>query len=108
MISKSKWMAATIAVFHNLKLSRLIAFGREPLAILLLLSLTSQAIVAQNKAQTAPPVKTPGDFRGKEANTPTGPSIGDLKWFEVFKDPALQDLIQNAMTSNYDLQAAVH
>jgi len=107
MISKSKWMAATIAVFHNLKLSRLIAFGREPLAILLLLSLTSQAIVAQNKAQTAPPVKTPGDFRGKEANTPTGPSIGDLKWFEVFKDPALQDLIQNAMTSNYDLQAAV-
>jgi len=100
-------MAATIAVFHNLKLSRLIAFGREPLAILLLLSLTSQAIVAQNKAQTAPPVKTPGDFRGKEANTPTGPSIGDLKWFEVFKDPALQDLIQNAMTSNYDLQAAV-
>jgi len=107
MISKSKWMAATIAVVQNLKLSRLIAFGREPLAILLLLSLTSQAIVAQNKAQTAPPVKTPDVFRGKAANTPTGPSIGDLKWFEVFKDPALQDLIQNAMASNYDLQAAV-
>ena len=80
--------------------------GRGPLAILLLLSLTSQAIVAQNKTQT-PAVKAPSDFRGKEANAPTGPSIGDLKWFEVFKDPELQDLIKNAMISNYDLQAAV-
>jgi multidrug efflux system outer membrane protein len=102
MILKSKWMAATVA-----KLSRAIAMGRKPLVMLLLLTMTSQAIVAQNKAQTLPPVKTPSDFRGKEANAPTGPSIGDLKWFEVFKDPALQDLIQNAMVSNYDLQAAV-
>ncbi|HSE21420.1 MAG TPA: efflux transporter outer membrane subunit [Pyrinomonadaceae bacterium] len=103
---KSKWTAATVTIFQNLNLSRVVAMGRGPLVILLLLSLTSQAIVAQNKTQT-PPVKTPSDFRGKDANAPTGPSIGDLKWFEVFKDPALQDLIQNAMISNYDLQAAV-
>jgi len=107
MILKSKWVAATGAILLQVKLSRVVARGRGPLAILLLLSLTSQAIVAQSKAQTLPPVKTPSDFRGKEANAPTGPSIGDLKWFEVFKDPALQDLINNAMTSNYDLQLAV-
>jgi len=107
MISKSKWMAAKVATLQNLKLARVVAIGRGPLVILLLLSLTSQAIFAQAKAQTPPPVQTPSDFRGKEASTPTGPSIGDLKWFEVFKDPALQDLIHNAMTSNYDLQAAV-
>jgi len=107
MISKSKWMEAKVATLQNLKLARVVAIGRGPLVILLLLSLTSQAIFAQAKAQTPPPVQTPSDFRGKEASTPTGPSIGDLKWFEVFKDPALQDLIHNAMTSNYDLQAAV-
>ena len=107
MISKSKWMEAKVATLQNLKLARVVAISRGPLVILLLLSLTSQVIFAQAKAQTPPPVQTPSDFRGKEASTPTGPSIGDLKWFEVFKDPALQDLIHNAMTSNYDLQAAV-
>jgi multidrug efflux system outer membrane protein len=72
-----------------------------------MVALMGQPILAQNKTQTPPPVKAPSDFRGKEPGAPTGSSIGDLRWFEVFKDPALQDLIQNAMTSNYDLQAAV-
>ena len=44
-------------------------------------------------------------FRGAEDTTdPT--SIGDLKWFEVFKDEELQTLIRQAMVRNYDLRTA--
>src|SRR5678815_5251593 len=49
-------------------------------------------------------VKTPDKFRGAE--TIDQNSIGDLKWFEVFKDPALQNLIKTAMVQNYDLRTA--
>lgn len=34
-------------------------------------------------------------------------SLADLKWFEVFKDEELQDLIRTALQQNYDLRAAV-
>ena len=59
-------------------------------------------VVAQ-KYQTAP-VKTPDRFRGAEVTDQN--SIGDLKWFEVFKDQELQNLIKTAMVQNYDLRTA--
>jgi multidrug efflux system outer membrane protein len=34
-------------------------------------------------------------------------SIGDLKWFEVFKDEELQKLVRTAIVQNYDLRTAV-
>ena len=34
-------------------------------------------------------------------------SLADLKWFEVFKDEELQDLIRTALAQNYDLRDAV-
>src|ERR1700741_2287859 len=49
-------------------------------------------------------VKTPDNFRGAESIDQN--SIGDLKWFEVFKDPELQNLIKTAMVQNYDLRTA--
>ena len=53
-------------------------------------------------------VQTPATFRGADPNVaPDQNSIGDLKWFEVFKDPALQDLVKTAMVQNYDVRAAV-
>jgi multidrug efflux system outer membrane protein len=33
--------------------------------------------------------------------------LADLKWFEVFKDEALQELIRTALVKNYDLRDAV-
>lgn len=60
------------------------------------------------KKYERPTVKTPDTFRGSEVTTPTDQtSIGDLKWFEVFKDPDLQKLVRTAMLQNYDLRAAV-
>src|SRR5215216_410574 len=47
-------------------------------------------------------VQPPTAFRGADPNTVVDQnSIGDLKWFEVFKDPALQDLVKTAMVRNY-------
>ncbi len=34
-------------------------------------------------------------------------SLGDLPWWQVFKDPVLQGWIGTALTNNYDLQQAV-
>jgi outer membrane protein, multidrug efflux system len=63
---------------------------------------------AGQKTYQGPPVKTPDTFRGIAPSTPTGQtSIGDLKWFEVFKDPELQKLVRTAMVQNYDLHAAL-
>lgn len=55
-----------------------------------------------------PAVKSPPAFRGAEAATgaPTT-SLGDLKWFEVFKDEQLQTLVRTALANNYDLRSAV-
>ena len=36
-----------------------------------------------------------------------GASLADLKWFEVFRDPQLDDLIKVALVQNYDLRDAV-
>jgi multidrug efflux system outer membrane protein len=73
----------------------------------LVLSLLSGAAMGQKKYQR-PPIKTPDEFRGAESTSPADPnSIGDLKWFEVFQDEALQKLVRTAMAQNYDLRLAV-
>ena len=64
--------------------------------------------VAGQKRYERPAVKTPDTFRGADAVLPPDQtSIGDLKWFEVFKDEKLQELVRTAMVQNYDLRAAV-
>jgi outer membrane protein, multidrug efflux system len=78
---------------------------RTSLAIFLLITIFLPGNVAAQKYQPAP-VRAPDVFRG-DVNAGTNPnSIGDLKWFEVFKDPELQKLIRTAMVQNYDLRTA--
>ena len=53
-----------------------------------------------------PPAAIPDQFRA--AMTPdTAASIADLKWFEVFSDEQLQELIRTALVQNYDLRDAI-
>ena len=52
-----------------------------------------------------PPAEIPGQFRA--ATTSGAQSIADLKWFEVFQDEQLQELIHTALAQNYDLRDAV-
>src|SRR5262245_61599477 len=62
----------------------------------------------QKKKDERPAIKAPEAFRGADAVAPTDQtSIGDLKWFEVFKDEELQKLVRTAFVQNYDLRAAV-
>src|SRR5215470_836781 len=53
-----------------------------------------------------PSAEIPTQFRA--AMTPDSvPSIADLKWFEVFKEERLQELIRVALVQNYDLRDAI-
>src|SRR6185295_11130374 len=73
----------------------------------LLFSLLATSVLGQKQSQT-PVVQTPDRFRGLDpAARVSAESIGDLKWFEVFKDQSLQNLVNRAMQRNYDLRAAV-
>jgi outer membrane protein, multidrug efflux system len=56
-----------------------------------------------------PVIDTPGGFRG-ENSSPTSAasteSLGNEKWWEVFDDPVLQQLIRTAFQQNYDVRIA--
>ena len=55
-----------------------------------------------------PLVKTPENFRAPDPLPPPQPtSLADLKWWDVFKDEKLQELIRAALDANYDLRDAV-
>ncbi len=55
-----------------------------------------------------PQVKAPETYRGASAAVPADAagSIADMKWFEVFNDPQLQQLVRTALAENYDLREA--
>jgi NodT family efflux transporter outer membrane factor (OMF) lipoprotein len=79
--------------------TRLIAF--------LMLILLCGCAVGPNYQRPGYPA--PPTFRGEGPGIPTQPaeaSFGDLSWFEVFKDPKLQELIKIALKENYDVQIA--
>jgi multidrug efflux system outer membrane protein len=51
-----------------------------------------------------PVVVDPPTFRGLA--TAEAASLADLPWWEVFQDPALKELIREALLANYDVQIA--
>src|SRR6202162_5146509 len=56
-----------------------------------------------------PIVDVPGTYRGamqQHAAPPAAESLGDQKWWEVFQDKELQDLIHTALQQNYDIRIA--
>ena len=80
---------------------------RRFIVSLIVVSLLAGNVAGQKKYQR-PAIKTPDAFRGADsASPPDQTSIGDLKWFEVFQDEALQKLVRTAMDQNYDLRLAV-
>src|SRR5579863_5377960 len=54
-----------------------------------------------------PSVSVPASFRAPEPLPATqDASLASLKWFEIFKDDKLQELIRTALQQNYDLRDA--
>ena len=54
-----------------------------------------------------PVVEVPQSFRAPEPLPPgQAASLADLKWFEIFKDEQLKELVQTALERNFDLRDA--
>jgi outer membrane protein, multidrug efflux system len=54
---------------------------------------------------TRPSVQTPDVYRGAEGPQDSK-SIADLPWWEVFRDPTLKGLVEEALPANYDARIA--
>jgi len=56
-----------------------------------------------------PPIATPKGYRGAspdQTSIASVESLGNEKWWQVFQDPVLQQLIRTALLQNYDAQIA--
>jgi multidrug efflux system outer membrane protein len=54
-----------------------------------------------------PDIAAPAAFRGTAREVPAvSTSLADMKWFEVFKDQQLQELIRTALVRNHDVRDA--
>ena len=75
--------------------------------VTLMVSLLAGCLVGPNYRR--PAVQPPDAFRGGADATPPADtsSLADLKWFELFRDQRLQELIRTALVANYDLRDAV-
>jgi multidrug efflux system outer membrane protein len=79
---------------------------RSYIALIVITVLLAACTVGPNYHR--PVVQIPDTFRAPSPLEPgQAESLSDLKWFEVFKDPVLQDLIRTALAQNYDLRIAV-
>jgi len=56
--------------------------------------------------QTQPNQADTASVPAQKSAEPIAQSLGDQKWWEVFQDPQLQDLIRTALKQNYDLRIA--
>jgi len=81
--------------------------NKRLIVVLMIISLGSGCMVGPKYQK--PGVQTPTVYRGVADPTaqPDPQTLADAKWFEVFKDDKLQELIRQALISNYDLREAV-
>lgn len=80
---------------------------KQLIAMIVIVSLLAGCVVGPK--YNRPGVQTPTVYRGTTdpATTMDSASLADLKWFEVFKDEKLQELVRTALAQNYDLREAV-
>jgi outer membrane protein, multidrug efflux system len=79
---------------------------KSTLAVALLLSLCA-CKVGPNYQR--PATTLPAQYRAPDLSTQppqSAQSFGEMKWFEVFQDKTLDDLIREALANNYDLRIA--
>jgi multidrug efflux system outer membrane protein len=78
----------------------------RPLAASLVLVALCSCKVGPNYKR--PAVSLPDQYRGlaPDAAPPSGEAFGEMKFWTVFQDKALEDLIKEALTNNYDIRIA--
>lgn len=79
--------------------------GRWLIAVASLLLMTGCTVGPNYKR---PPVTVPDSYRGlaPDAGPQSTASWGEEKWWAVFQDPQLQELIRTALAQNYDVRIA--
>src|SRR5262245_34418887 len=84
------------------------AVGRDRFGTAAVLAVTFLAGCTVGPDYHRPGVQTPQTFRAPAPlPEPQAGSLADLRWWEVFQDEKLQDLIRAALINNYDLREAV-
>jgi len=80
-------------------------FGKGSFALIALLLLAG-CKVGPNYER--PPIAAPEAYRGLAPELPPqgAVSLGDEKWWTIFKDEQLQELVREAITQNYDVRIA--
>jgi multidrug efflux system outer membrane protein len=79
---------------------------KRRIVLVLFVALLAGCTVGPNYSR--PSLAVPQNFRAPEPLPPgQAASFADLKWFEIFKDDRLQELVRAALTQNFDLRDAV-
>jgi multidrug efflux system outer membrane protein len=74
----------------------------------LIIVLFANLASGQKKVYQPPAPQVPPVYRADQAaSQPGSQSFGDLRWFEVFKDDRLQELLRTAIAQNYDVRQAM-
>jgi multidrug efflux system outer membrane protein len=71
--------------------------------VTLILAVAGCAVGPQYKR---PEVAVPATYRAADPDDTGATSLGDAKWWEVFKDLQLQELMRTALQQNYDVRIA--
>ena len=77
--------------------------GWLPMAALLTVGLLTSCKLGPNYKR--PAVVTPPAFRNGEPS-PTTTSLADTKWFDLFQDEVLKQLVETALKENHDVKIA--
>jgi outer membrane protein, multidrug efflux system len=76
----------------------------KKLALLPVLILLAGCTVGPNYRR--PAVNVPTDYRGAMPAQPATVALGNEKWWDVYQDPVLTQLIHTALQQNYDVRIA--
>jgi outer membrane protein, multidrug efflux system len=76
----------------------------SPMRLITLFLALLLAGCAVGPAYKRPAVNAPQNFRGDTTGQTN--SLGDMPWWELFRDETLQALIRTALTNNYDVRIA--
>jgi len=77
--------------------------SRKSLVLLFAMSLAGCTL---HPKYNRPSVDIPGTYRNESSQDAQAVSLGEAKWWEVFQDRELQDLIRTALQQNYDVRIA--
>jgi multidrug efflux system outer membrane protein len=74
-------------------------------AVLILLSMVALSACTVGPAYQRPPIAVPEQIYGA-SEAASAESLADMAWFDLFQDPVLRSLIEEALRNGYDVRVA--